>query len=92
MELKNYMENLVWQYLDDILASRPDACNCQHCRYDIAALALNFLPPRYVVTAKGQTIAKVKSLDQQFYVDVVAALTNAITLVRARPHHSREDE
>lgn len=92
MELKNYMETLVWQYLPDVLASHRDACTCQHCRYDVAALALNFLPPRYVVTAKGQTLAKVKSLDQQFYVDIVTALTNAITLVKSRPHHNRVDE
>lgn len=92
MELKNYMETLVWQYLPDVLASHRDVCTCQHCRFDIAALALNFLPPRYVVTNKGQTMAKVKSLDQQFYVDIVTALTNAITIVKSRPHHNRVDE
>jgi competence protein ComFB len=92
MELVNYMETLVWQYLPNQLANHPDACACKRCQYDIAALALNCLPPRYVVTDKGQTLTKVKSLDQQFYVDIVAALTNAITLVKSRPHHHRADE
>ena len=92
MELKNCMEPLVWQYLPDVLASHRDICTCEHCRYDIAALALNFLPPRYVVTSKGQAIAKVKSLEQQFYVDLVAAVTNAVTIVKSRPHHSRGEE
>ncbi|HMM20261.1 MAG TPA: late competence development ComFB family protein [Selenomonadales bacterium] len=87
MELKNYMETLVWQYLDEVLAGYPDACNCEHCRYDVAALTLNFLPPRYVVTSEGQTWAKVNQLNQQFYVDIVAALSNAITIVKSRPHH-----
>lgn len=87
MELKNYMENLVWQYLDEVLTAHPDACHCEHCRYDIAALTLNFLPPRYVVTSQGQTWAKVNQLNQQFYVDIVSALSNAITIVKSRPHH-----
>ena len=92
MELINYMETLVWQHLPEQLANHADACNCKHCQYDIAALALNFLPPRYVVTDKGQTLSMVKSLDQQFYVDIIAGLTNAIILVKARPHHHRADE
>ncbi len=92
MELANYMENLVWQYLPSVLADHPQACTCQRCRYDIAALALNFLPPRYVVTDKGQVLTKVKSLEQQFNVDIIAALTNAIILVMSRPHHNRADE
>lgn len=92
MELKNCMEPLVWQYIPDVLASHRDICTCEHCRYDIAALALNFLPPRHVVTTKGETIAKVRSLEQQFYVDLVSAITNAVTIVKSRPHHARGPE
>lgn len=87
MELKNYMENLVWQYLDEVMAGHEDLCRCEQCRYDVAALALNFLPPRYVVTEKGKTWAKANSLDQQFYVDIISALTNAVTIVKSKPHH-----
>lgn len=92
MELKNYMETLVWQCLDEVVAGHHEICGCDCCRYDIVALALNFLPPRYVVTARGETWAKVKALEQQFYVDVVAAITNAITIVKSRPHHHRNDD
>lgn len=92
MELKNYMETLVWQHLSEVSEGYHDVCNCERCRFDIVALALNFLPPRYIVTAKGETWAKVKALEQQFYVDVVTALTNAITIVRSRPHHHRAEE
>ena len=88
MEIKNHMENLVWENLDSVLASHPKACKCEKCRYDIAALALNFLPPRYVVTERGQTYARIKSLEQQFNVDIVTAITHAIQIVNARPHHA----
>lgn len=87
MELKNYMECLVWECLDEVAAGYEDLCRCEQCRYDIAALALNLLPPRYVVTERGRTWAKVNALDQQFYVDIVSALTNAVAVVRAKPHH-----
>ena len=87
MEVKNHMENLVWENLDSVLSSHPMACKCEKCRYDIAALALNFLPPRYVVTEKGQTYARIKSLEQQFNVDIVTAITHAIQIVNATPHH-----
>jgi len=91
LELKNYMETLVWQYLDEVVGSHKELCQCDRCRYDIVALALNFLPPRYIVTDKGETWAKVKVLEQQFYVDVLTALSHAITIVKSRPHHSRVD-
>ncbi|WP_408643043.1 late competence development ComFB family protein [Thermosinus carboxydivorans] len=86
LELKNYMEKLVWQQLDNVLAAQPDLCKCEKCRYDIAALALNFLPPRYVVTNKGETFTRIKTLEQQFYVDIVTAISHAITIVKAHPH------
>ena len=61
MELKNYMEILMWQQLDDVLASHQGVCKCEKCRYDIAALTMNFLPPRYVVTDQGQMFTKNQS-------------------------------
>ncbi|MCX7780940.1 MAG: late competence development ComFB family protein [Negativicutes bacterium] len=88
MQLKNFMEELVWEQLDKILSTKDDICKCEKCRYDIAALTLNTLPPRYFVTDIGETLTRVKSLEQQFATDVVAALVNAIIIVKSRPHHA----
>lgn len=88
MELKNYMENLVWQQVDDVIKAHPNACDCEKCRYDVVALALNFLPPRYVVTEKGQTYTRIKSLEQQFNIDIITAISNAIKIVNSKPHHN----
>jgi competence protein ComFB len=90
MELQNYMEILMWQKLDDVLDSHPGVCRCEKCRYDIAALAMNFLPPRYVVTDKGQIYTKIKALEQQFNIDIITAITNAVKVVSATPHHNQE--
>lgn len=87
MELKNYMEKLVMENLDTVVNANPKACKCERCRYDIAALALNSLSAQYVVTTSGETYSKVRSLDQQFRVDIVSAITKAITIVKKSPHH-----
>lgn len=90
MELQNYMEILMWQKLDDVLDSHPGVCRCEKCRYDIAALAMNFLPPRYVVTDKGQIYTKIKALEQQFNIDIITAISNAVKVVSSIPHHNQE--
>ncbi|QDR80328.1 late competence development ComFB family protein [Sporomusa termitida] len=87
MQIRNFMEDLVWQRLDEVLTRHPKACGCEKCRYDIAALALNFLPPRYVVTDQGETYTRIKGLEQQFNVDIITALSHAIQIVCQQPHH-----
>lgn len=87
MQLKNCMEDLVWERLDEVIASNSRVCNCENCRYDIAALALNFLPPRYVVTATGETYAKIRALENQFNIDILTAITHALQIVSSKPHH-----
>lgn len=88
IELRNLMEELVFQRLDEILASeQSDVCRCESCRMDIAAVALNELPSRYVVTQRGATYSKAEVLQIQRYVDVVAAVNKAVNLVRKNPRH-----
>ncbi len=87
MELKNYLENLVWEQLDSVLTAYPDICTCQKCRNDIVALALNALPPCYVVTGLGETYTKIHSLEQQFSINIVTAITNGITIVNRQHKH-----
>ncbi|MDW7652366.1 MAG: late competence development ComFB family protein [Bacillota bacterium] len=86
MELRNLMEELVYQRLNEVLAAeKTEACNCEQCRLDMAALALNDLPPRYVVTQRGATYSKADILEIQRYVDVVAAVTKAVKVVQQKP-------
>ena len=87
MELKNYMEQLVWEQLDEFLAVDVSVCKCEKCRYDMAALALNRLMPHYVVTAKAETFTRLKTLELQFRIDVMTAGLQAAETVKSRPHH-----
>ena len=88
------MEVLVFQLLDEFLASHPNICNCESCRFDIAALALNRLPPKYVVSDKGELYIRVAATTIQNRSDVLTAMTQAAIKVSANPnhHHDRDHE
>ncbi|NLP18609.1 MAG: late competence development ComFB family protein [Firmicutes bacterium] len=86
-ELRNYMEEVVRRALDRFLKDNPGICDCVKCRMDMAALALNELPPRYVVTDRGQVFAKVSQLECQFEADVLMAIMRAVEKVVDNPRH-----
>lgn len=90
MLFKNYMEEVVESTLEEILAHRDDICKCDRCKMDIKALALNHLPPKYVVTDKGYVYTKVNELESQFKADVTVAVTNAMKVVRNNPRHGED--
>ena len=85
--LQNLMEETVFTTIDELMTGK-NVCTCEQCRLDIAALALNNLPPRYVVTAKGACYARADLLGIQKYVDVIGAVTQAIKLVQEHPRHN----
>lgn len=91
MQVKNYMEDLVFERLNEVLEKYKNICTCEKCRYDIAALALNFLPPRYFVTSQGETYARTKSLEQQFNIDILTAISHAVKIVTSHPHHDGKE-
>lgn len=84
--LKNYMEEIVFNLLKEVLDD-INVCTCEKCMLDIAAIALNDLPPKYIVTEKGELYTKVNALKQQFEVDVISAITKAAVLVKRKPRH-----
>jgi competence protein ComFB len=85
-QIKNYMEELVYGQLDDVLED-ISMCKCNKCKMDVAAIALNDLPPKYIVTEMGEIYSKLNILSQQFEVNVVSAITKAAILVKRRPRH-----
>lgn len=89
MEKKYYnvMESVVettYEQMKDSLG----VCACQQCRNDVIALALNYLPPRYVSTASGELYSKASnSFNAQFSADVHKAIAQAAEQVRRNPRH-----
>ena len=83
---KNSMEDLVENRLGDLMRS-ADMCCCERCRADTKALALNKLPPRYVVSVGGEVYSRFQELSTQNQVNITAAIMAAIRVVRQHPHH-----
>jgi competence protein ComFB len=89
VKMRNYMEDCVLDMMPSVL-SEIDGCNCERCRMDILAQVLNKLPPKYVVTRKGHLYTKLSTIQAQFDVDIISALTQAAAIVNANPRHSDE--
>jgi len=90
-KLVNVMEILVKETIEDILRTNPDYCSCERCRLDLAAIALNRLPVSYVVTTEGEVLLRTSALKQQFKVDIIRAVTEALKVVSERPHHPKKN-
>jgi len=85
--LKNYMEILVTQMVDEwIQVSNP--CQCDLCRLDACALALNRLPPCYVVKEQGEIFTSVQNRMNQEQVNIMIAVMNALEQVKQSPNHT----
>jgi competence protein ComFB len=87
------MEHLVLETVEEIFSSENarDACHCERCRLDIAAIVLNSLPPAYVVTFEGEVKKRSYALVIQYKADIVREITKAMQTVATRVHHDRDN-
>lgn len=85
--LHNYMEDLVKRELLNMI-DQFDCCSCNSCLQDIAAIALNNLPPRYFITTESRAIMKTSILCQQFKATIYSEIVKAITIVSESPRHT----
>lgn len=88
LEIKNFMEDVVASYVDEVCLSDKELCTCERCRFDVMALALNDLKPKYVVLPKGYAYARMDELEAQFQADTIVAVTKALKLVKESPRHT----
>lgn len=85
MVLVNAMEELVLSKLDGTIA-RFNCCKCNKCKKDVAAIALNRLPPRYIVI-KDNDPKKLQAAEEEYGAAVTSALVQAILIVKKSPRH-----
>ena len=83
---ENMMELIVEDEIDAV-AHGMGCCLCEQCRNDISALALNRLPPQYVVIRAGGAIRKADTMRIQHLTDVRTALIQAAEIVKNSPRH-----
>ena len=84
MEFRNYMEVIVRDELAK-LGKSVAHCDCEKCRHDIMAYALNNLPPRYIVS--NEFYPRLDLMRGQYAIDIMAKLVEGIELVNNNPRH-----
>ena len=83
--LINLMEETVLNKIDQLLPN-TNYCQCENCRMDIAAYALNRLPAQYVQSIKGKVLYRFSSSQVQKDIEVTVAVSQAIEVVGKSPH------
>ncbi len=86
MVIHNYIEKMVQNLLPRIM-KEAEMCECKQCKTDVAAISLNNIRPRYVVSEKGELYTKLDTLDAQNEADVIMQMTKACVIVKNNPRH-----
>lgn len=85
--MKNFMEDLVLELLDEALQANPEFCRCEKCRQDVVLLALSKIKGSYASSLLGEIFARVEQSDRQVRTDVLLAVMQALRQVAAYPRH-----
>ncbi|MDE6017033.1 MAG: late competence development ComFB family protein [Acetatifactor sp.] len=85
--LINLMEETVLNKIDQ-LWENTNYCKCDSCRMDVAAYALNRLPPQYVQSLKGKVLYQFASSQTQQDIEVTVAVSTGIEIVGKSPHRN----
>lgn len=88
--IKNCMEEFVFERIESILLEQKNICKCEQCKTDIALLALNKLTPHYVSTDRGDTFTRLSLYEKNNEINIICAIAEAITIVGANPRHDTE--
>ncbi len=87
-DLENLMEELVYQEIDHLIKQGYDMPGSEISIQDIAAIALNQLPPRYIssiLDKKNPSAESLKKLDS-YKPLVKEKVLQAIEIVQTNPH------
>ena len=86
VRLDNFAQTIGAALVGSVLTRESSACDCEQCRADALAYALNRYPPKYGVSYGGH--ASYQSNYEDFIRhEVGQELVQAMTVVQARPHH-----
>jgi competence protein ComFB len=89
-DLNNVSEEVVFEELSRIItAGEKTFCQCNVCIQDIAAIALNAIPPKYESNYIEKQYPRRERLDglRRLREQVQGALHEAIRMIQQNPHH-----
>ena len=84
--LINIVEELVREKVDELIKD-IDMCQCENCKLNACAIALNNLPPHYVTTERGALLAELLATKVDYQVNVAVEVSKALLIVKELPLH-----
>lgn len=86
MTIKNVMENVVRDVLQKHKEQLHLTCTCDRCLDDIMAIALNKLPPQYIVNEEHRPyIRAMHEADRQGAMNILMTVTQSASIVSKNP-------
>ncbi|MDU1412129.1 MAG: late competence development ComFB family protein [Clostridium sp.] len=86
---KNFAEDQVLAILKRTLKDYPDICTCEKCLDDMAALVLNSVKPKYVVSETGKIYTSaLNEVNKQEEIFILSQVIQAIETVSKNPRHN----
>ena len=82
----NSVEEIVEEKTRSIV-SKMDMCQCEKCFFDICAMVLNQLPPKYVTTQKGNLMARLPTMSNKKELELAVLITKCAKMVQEKPMH-----
>ena len=86
IRMENYAQKIGTSLVGAVLSPESSACACAQCQADTLAYALNRYQPKYGVSYGGRESYQANYEDFIRH-DIGQALTQAMAVVRERPHH-----
>ncbi|GHV14023.1 hypothetical protein FACS1894219_09600 [Clostridia bacterium] len=86
IRLKNAIVETVFEEVSAYLKNTAGICKCKKCFFDICAIVLNKLPPRYVTSSEGELFGKLSNISNMPKLSV--EIFRAIDLVKGKPGHA----
>ena len=88
--LFNVIEEMVRRFVDENIV-KLDMCDCEICRLNACAIALNALPPHYVTSKRGNLLARVSGEMLNYKTQALVETTKALLKVKENPLHDTKD-
>lgn len=87
-KLRNIIENIAKDFLDQALTQRNDICTCQTCKNDMLAHVLTKIPAKYVTTDQEALNVIIEQTKVEHQAEFARATLEAITFVNKNPRHN----
>ncbi|MCK4421455.1 late competence development ComFB family protein [candidate division WOR-3 bacterium] len=85
MGMKNYMEKMVEEILEDLLKKYPEYKEIEVAKAEVVALSLNKLEALYGTTDLGHALLESKIVDNRFRSKVISIVIEAIEKIKENP-------